>query len=118
MAALERTPTEAGALAAKLLADACRPHTEGSLRLDVVRGLALDLGRRLEALDAEDGAADSLVEAGDLVPGSGHRLLDDYAFDPGSAKNRSATSRCTITHHRARDGTRSRLSTISGVATL
>ena len=63
MAALERTPTEAGALAAKLLADACRPHTEGSLRLDVVRGLALDLGRRLEALAAEDGAADSLVEA-------------------------------------------------------
>ena len=63
MAALERTPAEAGALAAGLLADACRQHTECSLRLEVVRGLALDLGRRLEALAAEDGAADSLVEA-------------------------------------------------------
>jgi hypothetical protein len=63
MATLERTPAEAGALAAGLLADACRPHAEGSPRLEVVRGLALDLGRRLEALAAEDGAADSLVEA-------------------------------------------------------
>jgi hypothetical protein len=63
MAASERNPAEAGVLAAGLLADACRPHTEGSLHLEVVRGLALDLGRRLEALAAENGAADSLVEA-------------------------------------------------------
>jgi hypothetical protein len=62
MAARERTPAEAGALAAGLLADACRPHAEGSLRLEVVRALALDLGRRLEALAGEDGT-DSLVEA-------------------------------------------------------
>ncbi|HKH58000.1 MAG TPA: hypothetical protein VKA20_05650 [Rubrobacter sp.] len=63
MAAPKCTPAEAGALAAGLLADACRPHAERSLRLEVVRDLALDLGRRLEALAAEDGAADSLVEA-------------------------------------------------------
>ena len=63
MAVPKRTPAEAGALAAGLLADACRPHAEGSLRLEVVRDLALDLGRRLEGLAAEDGAADSLVEA-------------------------------------------------------
>jgi hypothetical protein len=63
MAGRERTPAEAGALAAGLLADACRPQTEGSLRLEVVRDLALDLGRRLEDLAAQDGAADSLVEA-------------------------------------------------------
>jgi hypothetical protein len=63
MDARERTPAEAGALAAGLLADACRPHAEGSPRLEVVRALALDLGRRLEALAAEDDAADSLVEA-------------------------------------------------------
>jgi hypothetical protein len=63
MAAPKHTPAEAGVLAAGLLADACRPHTEGSLRLEVVRGLALDLGRRLEDLAAENGAADSLVEA-------------------------------------------------------
>ena len=62
MATLERTPAEAGALAAGLLADACRPHAEGSPRLEVVRALALDLGRRLEALAGEDGT-DSLVEA-------------------------------------------------------
>lgn len=63
MAVPKRTPAKAGALAAGLLADACRPHAEGSLRLEVVRDLALDLGRRLEGLAAEDGAADSLVEA-------------------------------------------------------
>jgi hypothetical protein len=63
MAAPKSTPTEAGALAAGLLADACKPHAEGSLRLEVVRNLALDLGRRLEALAAEGTAADSLVDA-------------------------------------------------------
>ena len=63
MAVPKRTPAEAGALAAGLLADACRPHTEGSLRLEVVRDLALDLGRRLEVLATEGTAADSLVEA-------------------------------------------------------
>ena len=41
-----------------------------------------------------------------------------YAFVRGSAKNRSATSRCTITHQRSSDGMPSRLSTTSGVATL
>jgi len=63
MAARKRTPADAGALAAGLLVDACRPHSENSLRLEVVRDLALDLGRRLEVLAGEDSAADSLVEA-------------------------------------------------------
>ena len=57
------TPADAGALAAGLLADACGPHAENSLHLEVVRDLALDLGRRLEVLAGEDSRADSLVEA-------------------------------------------------------
>ena len=64
MSATKRTPVEAGALAAGLLADACRPHPDNSPRLEVVRDLALDLERRLEALadlSAED--IDSLIEA-------------------------------------------------------
>ena len=63
MPARKRTPADAGALAAGLLVDACGPHAENSLRLGVVRDLALDLGRRLEVLAGEDFAADSLVEA-------------------------------------------------------
>ncbi len=57
-----------GALAAGLLGDACRvaPH-RGCLRLEVVRDLALDIRRQLEALArsiAEDACAvDSPVEA-------------------------------------------------------
>ena len=41
-----------------------------------------------------------------------------YAFVPGTAKKRSATSRCTITHQLPSAGRRSRLSTTIGVATL
>jgi hypothetical protein len=63
MPARKRTPADAGALAAGLLADACGPHAENSLRLEVVRDLALDLGRRLGVLAGEDFAADSLIEA-------------------------------------------------------
>jgi hypothetical protein len=59
----KRTPADAGALAAGLVVDACGPHAENSLRLGVVRDLALDLGRRLEVLAGEDFAADSLVES-------------------------------------------------------
>jgi hypothetical protein len=62
MPARKRTPADAGALAAGLLVDACRPHSEDSLRLEVVRDLALDLGHRLETLAGED-FADSLIEA-------------------------------------------------------
>ncbi|MDQ3863574.1 MAG: hypothetical protein M3317_08760 [Actinomycetota bacterium] len=63
MATRKRTPADAGALAAGLLADACGSHSENGLLLEVVRGLALDLGRRLEVLAKEGFAADSLVEA-------------------------------------------------------
>jgi len=63
MDAKTRTPADAGALAAGLLVDACQPHSEDSLRLEVVRDLAQDLGSRLEVLAGEDFAADSLVEA-------------------------------------------------------
>lgn len=62
MAARERTPADAGALAAGLLVDACQPRPNNSLRIEVVKELALDLGRRLEALsDSED--TDALIEA-------------------------------------------------------
>ena len=63
MPARERTPADAGALAAGLLVDACRPHSEDSLRLEVVRDLALDLGHRLEILAGEASSTDSLIEA-------------------------------------------------------
>ena len=63
MSARKRTPADAGALAAGLLAEACGSHAENSLRLAVVRDLALDLGCWLEVLAEEDFAADSLVEA-------------------------------------------------------
>jgi hypothetical protein len=62
MSSRNRTPADAGALAAGLLADACPTDSENTLRLEVVRNLALDLGRRLEALAGEY-SADSLVEA-------------------------------------------------------
>ena len=41
-----------------------------------------------------------------------------YAFVPGWAKKRSATSRCTITHHDPSLGERVRVSATSGVAML
>ena len=55
----------AGVLAADLLAEACRPGPEVDLRLETVRGLAADLGRRLASLAEadDDGTSDSLVEA-------------------------------------------------------
>jgi hypothetical protein len=62
MDAKKRTPADAGVLASGLLADACGTDPENALRLEVVRDLALDLGRRLEVL-ARDDAPDSLVEA-------------------------------------------------------
>ncbi len=63
MPARKRTPADAGALAAGLLVDACRPHSEDSLRLEVVKNLALDLGHRLEILAGEDTSTDSFIEA-------------------------------------------------------
>ena len=64
MSAIERTPAEAGALAAGLLVDACQPRPDNSLRLEVVRDLALDLEHRLEVLADPTGEdSDSLIEA-------------------------------------------------------
>ena len=63
MPARKRTPADAGALAAGLLVDACGSHAENSLRLEVVKDLALDLGYRLEVLAGEDLDADFLVES-------------------------------------------------------
>jgi hypothetical protein len=60
-------PVSAGARAAGLLEEACRPEAAGSLRLAVVRDLALDIKRELDALArsaGEDAAApDLLTEA-------------------------------------------------------
>jgi hypothetical protein len=58
----ERTPAEAGALAAGLLVDACGPPPYNPLRLQVVRDLALDLERRLESLSDSE-VTDSIIEA-------------------------------------------------------
>lgn len=66
MARRNLSPAEAGALAAGLLVESCRTTSDGSLSLEVVRDLALDLERRLDALSHSDEAPqppDSLVEA-------------------------------------------------------
>ena len=65
MARRNLSPAEAGALAAGLLVESCRTTSDGSLSLEVVRDLALDLERRLAALSlpGEDHPPDSLVEA-------------------------------------------------------
>src|ERR687898_1036357 len=62
MDARKRTLADAGALASDLLVEACGTDLENALQLEVVRDLALDLGRRLEVLARED-AAGSLIEA-------------------------------------------------------
>ncbi len=66
MARRNRTPADAGALAAGLLVESCLTTSDGSPSLRVVRDLALDLERRLDALsrsDEDPQAPDSLVEA-------------------------------------------------------
>ncbi len=66
MASRNRTPADAGALAAGLLAESCLTASDGSPSLEVVRDLALDLERRLDALsrpEEDPQPPDSLVEA-------------------------------------------------------
>lgn len=63
MDARRRTPADAGTLAAGLLVDACQTDSENSLQLEVVGGLALDLGRRLEVLSGRSSTASSLIES-------------------------------------------------------
>ncbi len=64
MVARNRTPADAGTLAAGLLVEASRTTSDRSLNLEVVRDLALDLEHRLDALSQVDGGApDSQVEA-------------------------------------------------------
>ncbi len=66
MVSRNRTPAEAGALAAGLLVEACTTTSDAPPSLQVVKGLALDLERRLDALSYPEGvpqAPDSLVEA-------------------------------------------------------
>ena len=57
-----RTPADAGALAAGLLVGSCRTDSIDPLSLEVVRDLALDLEHRLDALGSTSGE-DDLVEA-------------------------------------------------------
>ena len=71
----DRNPAGAGAVAAALLVESCLTAPQDHRSLGIVRDLAIDLGRRLEALDlppSEDPeTADALVEAalacGDLA---------------------------------------------------
>jgi hypothetical protein len=65
MASRNRTPADAGALAACLLVEGCRMNSDGSPNLAVVSDLALDLEHRLDALSQpeENQLSDSLVEA-------------------------------------------------------
>ena len=75
MVSRNRTPAGAGALAAALLVAACRTAPADHPSLGIVRDLALDLERRLDALDrppaADPDPTDALVEAalacGDLA---------------------------------------------------
>ena len=65
MARRNRTLADAGALAAGLLAESCRMNSDDPLSLGVIKDLALDLERRLDALSRpeENQSSDSLVEA-------------------------------------------------------
>jgi hypothetical protein len=65
MTSRNRNPADAGALAAGLLAESCLTASYGSPSVEVVRDLALDLERRLDALShpEENQSSDSLVEA-------------------------------------------------------
>jgi hypothetical protein len=59
-------PVSAGVRAARLLEEACRSAAANSLQLEVVRDLALDIGRELDALAGlarESDARDVLTEA-------------------------------------------------------
>src|SRR5829696_6272661 len=108
MPARKRTPADAGALAAGLLVDACRPHVENSLRLGVVRDLALDLGRRLEVLAGEDFTADRplAAAAAHLAAGATRALISlvesqagtlDEAYAENTLRDaRSATWRADL----------------------
>ena len=105
----------AGVLAADLLAEACRPGPEVDLRLETVRGLAADLGRRLASLaeTADDGTSDSMVEAalGTLIPGAvllvakdgkvihertyGYAELNDYSMRGLASPRSCVRPRCS-----------------------
>ena len=66
MARRNRTLADAGALAAGLLAESCRKNSDDPLSLGVIKDLALDLERRLDALsrpEEDPQPPDSLVEA-------------------------------------------------------
>jgi hypothetical protein len=66
----DRTPATAGSLAAGLLVEACRTNPEDALNLRVVRDLALDLERRLDALSrpaGEDDLVDAALACADLA---------------------------------------------------
>jgi hypothetical protein len=59
-------PVSAGARAARLLEEACRSAAANSLQLEVVRDLALDIGRELDALGSlarETSAPEVVTEA-------------------------------------------------------
>jgi hypothetical protein len=59
-------PVSAGARAARLLEEACRSAAANSLQLEVVRDLALNIGRELDALGGlarETNAPDVMTEA-------------------------------------------------------
>ena len=57
-------PISDGLRAATLLEEACRPAPQNAARIEVVRGLALDLRRQLAALsELGDAAPDVLAEA-------------------------------------------------------
>lgn len=63
MATGRRTPVDTGTMAAGLLVDACRADSDNSLQLEVVGGLAFDLGRRLEILAGRGCTTSSLIES-------------------------------------------------------
>jgi hypothetical protein len=59
-------PVSAGARAARLLEEACRSAAANSLQLELVRDLALDIGRELDALGSlarETSAPEVVTEA-------------------------------------------------------
>jgi hypothetical protein len=88
-------PVSAGARAARLLEEACRSAAASSLQLEVVRNLALDIERELEALaglareiDAPDVLAEAALHCADLA----NLAACNAAELPPAAAPRAATA--------------------------
>ncbi len=83
-------PVSAGARAARLLGEACRPAAADSLQLEVVRDLALDIGLELDAMETD--APDVLTEAALLCADLANLAACNAPELPPDAASRAVTA--------------------------